>query len=249
MTRGTAFYGRSQAAYRARASSARRRARSRAADVPADQRQSRRFRQACQSQRDRHARRSDQQNQDPAGEAGFVIHTAMSRIPSSRPNSTMPTESSPSLASTCTTCPASMTSSMMSSSSTGALWSRREGRRLVQLDANGAHFIGLANAVDLKAAVWQLGNEQLEWLRTTGVAPPRPRSSSSRTFRCGRSIRPGWAPRRGARPRLSQALRVGDGAQRPYPSNHAKVEGNVTFTPPAPTAFPAGAGAAPRQDQ
>jgi 3',5'-cyclic AMP phosphodiesterase CpdA len=77
-------------------------------------------------------------------------------------------------------------------------------------DANGVHFIGLVNVVDLKAGgLGNLGNEQLEWLEDDlKAARPQPRSSSSPTFRCGRSIRPGD--------------RIGDGAQRSHPPNHAE---------------------------
>jgi 3',5'-cyclic AMP phosphodiesterase CpdA len=93
-------------------------------------------------------------------------------------------------------------------------------------DANGVHFIGLVNVVDLKAGgLGNLGNDQLEWLEDD--LKGRPVSTPIVVF----AHIPLWSVypagglghrRRSARARLSQALRVGDGAQRPHPSNHAE---------------------------
>jgi 3',5'-cyclic AMP phosphodiesterase CpdA len=57
-------------------------------------------------------------------------------------------------------------------------------------DANGVHFIGLVNVVDLNAGgLGNLGSEQLEWLEDDLAGRPGSTpSSSSRTFRCGPSI-------------------------------------------------------------
>jgi hypothetical protein len=70
-------------------------------------------------------------------------------------------------------------------------------------DANGVHFIGLVNVVDLKAGgLGNLGNEHSNGSRTTSKAvPPQPRSSSSPTFRCGRSIQHGAGARKTPRAR------------------------------------------------
>ena len=65
-------------------------------------------------------------------------------------------------------------------------------------DADGVHFIGLVNVVDLKAGgLGNLGDEQLDGSRTTSrAARLRPRSWSSPTSRSGPSIRNGaGAPR------------------------------------------------------
>ena len=60
-------------------------------------------------------------------------------------------------------------------------------------DADGVHFIGLVNVVDLKAGgLGNLATSSSNGSRTTSrVAPPRRPSSSSPTFRCGRFIPPG----------------------------------------------------------
>ena len=78
----------------------------------------------------------------------------------------MPTASSRRRASTCTTCPASTTSSTRSKSSIANVTAAaRKGAGWYSFDANGVHFIGLVNVVDLKAGgLGNLGNEQLEWL-------------------------------------------------------------------------------------
>jgi calcineurin-like phosphoesterase family protein len=92
-------------------------------------------------------------------------------------------------------------------------------------DANGVHFIGLVNVVDLKAGgLGNLGNEQLEWLEDD--LKGRPASTPIVVFAHIPlwSVYPawGWGTEDAARARLSQALRVGDGAQRSHPPNHAE---------------------------
>ena len=96
-------------------------------------------------------------------------------------------------------------------------------------DANGVHFIGLVNVVDLKAGgLGNLGNDQLEWLEDD----LKGRSASTPIVVFAHI--PLWTRlsglglghrRRRARARLSQALRVGDGAQRPHPPDHAEGRG------------------------
>ena len=71
----------------------------------------------------------------------------------------MPTASSRRRASTCTTCPASTTSSTRSKNSIANVTAAaRKARGWYSFDANGVHFIGLVNVVDLKAGVLNLGN-------------------------------------------------------------------------------------------
>ena|SRR5436309_3373385 len=92
-------------------------------------------------------------------------------------------------------------------------------------DANGVHFIGLVNVVDLKAGgLGNLGNEQLEWLENDlkgrALYPDRrlcPHSAVVRLSSLGLGDR-----RCCTRARLSQALRVGDGAQWPHSPDHAE---------------------------
>jgi hypothetical protein len=84
-------------------------------------------------------------------------------------------------------------------------------------DANGVHFIGLVNVVDLKAGgLGNLGNEQLEWLEDDlkGRAASTPIVVFAHIPLGGR--------RRDTRARLPQALRIGNRAQRPYPPDHAE---------------------------
>ena len=96
-------------------------------------------------------------------------------------------------------------------------------------DANGVHFIGLVNVVDLKAGgLGNLGNDQLEWLEDdlkgrVGIDPDRRvRAHSAVDGLSGMGL---GHRRRRARARLSQALRLGDGAQRPHPPDHAEGRG------------------------
>ena len=96
-------------------------------------------------------------------------------------------------------------------------------------DANGVHFIGLVNVVDLKAGgLGNLGAEQLEWLEQD--LKGRSKSTPIVVF----AHIPLWTVypelglgHRGRRPRarLPQGLRLGDGAQRPYPPGDAEGRG------------------------
>ena len=93
-------------------------------------------------------------------------------------------------------------------------------------DANGVHFIGLVNVVDLKAGgLGNLGNEQLEWLEDD----LKGRSASTPIVVFAHiplwTVYPqwGWGTDDGARALgLSQALRLGHRAQRPHPPGDAE---------------------------
>src|SRR5262249_24309484 len=96
-------------------------------------------------------------------------------------------------------------------------------------DANGVHFIGLVNVVDLKAGgLGNLGSAQLEWLEND----LKGRSASTPIVVFAHI--PRWVVypevglghrRRRARSRLSQALRLGRRAQRPHPPGDAEGRG------------------------
>ena len=117
-------------------------------------------------------------------------------------------------------------------------------------DANGVHFIGLVNVVDLKAGgLGNLGNDQLEWLE----ADVKDRSASTPIVVFAHiplwTIYPewGWGTEDGAQA-LSYLKKFGSVT---VLNGHIhqvmqKVEGNVTFHTARSTAFPQPApGAAP----
>jgi 3',5'-cyclic AMP phosphodiesterase CpdA len=117
-------------------------------------------------------------------------------------------------------------------------------------DANGVHFIGLVNVVDLKAGgLGNLGNDQLEWLK----ADVKDRSASTPIVVFAHiplwTIYPewGWGTEDGAQA-LSYLKKFGSVT---VLNGHIhqvmqKVEGNVTFHTARSTAFPQPApGAAP----
>jgi 3',5'-cyclic AMP phosphodiesterase CpdA len=117
-------------------------------------------------------------------------------------------------------------------------------------DANGVHFIGLVNVVDLKAGgLGNLGNDQLEWLE----ADVKSRSASTPIVVFAHiplwTVYPewGWGTEDGAQA-LSYLKRFGSVT---VLNGHIhqvmqKVEGNVTFHTARSTAFPQPApGAAP----
>jgi 3',5'-cyclic AMP phosphodiesterase CpdA len=117
-------------------------------------------------------------------------------------------------------------------------------------DADGVHFIGLVNVVDLKAGgLGNLGNEQLEWLE--GDLKGRPASTPIVVFAHIPlwSVYPawGWGTEDAARA-LDYLKRFGSVT---VLNGHIhqimqKVEGNVTFHTARSTAFPQPApGAAP----
>ena len=109
-------------------------------------------------------------------------------------------------------------------------------------DQNGVHFIGLVNVMNLKAGgLGTLGAEQLEWLEDDVASSQAARRSwSSRTFRCGRSIRNGAGAPKTARRRLSYLKRFGSVTvlNGHIHQTMQKVEGNVTFHTAMSTAFP-----------
>ena len=96
-------------------------------------------------------------------------------------------------------------------------------------DADGVHFIGLVNVVDLKAGgLGNLGDEQLEWLEDD----VKGRSASQPIVVFAHiplwTVYPDWGwGTRGWRAgaRLPQEIRLGHRAQRPHPSGHAEGRG------------------------
>ena len=116
-------------------------------------------------------------------------------------------------------------------------------------DANGVHFVGLVNVFNLKAGgMGDLGAEQLEWLEDD----LKGRSASTPIVVFAHI--PLWTDlsglglghrRFGASAVLSQALRLGDRAQRPYPPDHAEGRRQCHLPHRAVDGLPA-AGARPR---
>ena len=109
-------------------------------------------------------------------------------------------------------------------------------------DYKGVHFVSLVNVVDLKAnGLGSLGAEQLAWLdndlaRPVGLDADRPVRAYPALD--GRA-RWGWGTEDGAQAlALACALRLGDRAERPYPSAHAEGRRRVTFHTARSTAFP-----------
>ena len=96
-------------------------------------------------------------------------------------------------------------------------------------DQNGVHFIGLVNVANLKAGgLGYLGPEQLEWLEDD----LKPLSASTPIVVFAHiplwSVYPTWGwgrTRLGAGAHISQALRLGHGAQRPHPPADAEGRG------------------------
>ena len=156
-----------------------------------------------------------------------MIHTGdISHLSKGR-SSTTPTASSRRRGSTCITFPAST----IFSTPSAKLYRERYGRGTkgagwYSFDAGGVHFIGLVNVVDLKAGgLGNLGAEQLEWLE----ADVKGRSASTPIVVFAHiplwTVYPewGWGTEDGARAlELSQALRLGDRAQRPHPPGDAE---------------------------
>ena len=181
--------------------SAARRPRSRRADLPADQRQPCRLRQAGQS-RMRSARCEEAIDKVKAMPAkpSFMIHTGdITHLSQARPNSTTPTASSRRPSSTCITCRASMTSSTREVKAYSTATARAPRARAgIPSTHHGVHFIGLVNVVDLKAGgLGRLGARaaRLARRRSRGTRPTPRRSSCSRISRCGRIRRMGLGHR------------------------------------------------------
>jgi hypothetical protein len=99
-----------------------------------------------------------------------------------------------------------------------------KGEGWYSFDANGVHFIGLVNVVDLKAGgLGNLGADQLAWL----AADVNGRGGANRGLRSHPAM-DGLSGmglgHRGRRPRArtAQRLRFGDRTQRPHPSGDAE---------------------------
>ena len=201
--------------------------------LPADQRQPHRLRQACEPRCAGDAARGHRPDQRAAREARLHDPHRRHQPPlEGRRNSTMPNKLIREAGLPVFYVPGEHdmlddgqgkpTSTATARARTGAGW--------YSFDHKGVHFIGLVNVVNLKAGgLGNLGAEQLDWLRERRRRPVRParRSSSSPTSRSGRSI-PEWgwgtAGRR-AGADLPEALRLGDGAQRPHPPGDAEGRG------------------------
>ena len=122
----------------------------------------------------------------------------------------------------------------------GKLYRERYGRD--SFDADGVHFIGLVNVVDLKAGgLGNLGNEQLEWLKDDlkGRATSQPIVVFAHIPLWTVYPDLGWGTQDGARA-LGYLKRFGSVT---VLNGHIhqvmqKVEGNVTFHTARSTAFP-----------
>ena len=213
-------------------------------DLPADQRQPYRLRQAGQPRRARHAGGGDRQDQGAADEA--VLHDPHRRHHPSvegRPNSTTPTASSRRRSSTCITCRASTTSSTRRSSSTAnATAAAPRAPAGISFDAGGVHFIGLVNVVDLKAGgLGNLGDEQLEWLEND--LKGRSTSHADRGLCAHPAVDGLSALGLGHRRRRAGSRHLKRFGSVTVLNGHIhqvmqKVEGNVTFHTARSTAFP-----------
>ena len=145
----------------------RRRPPSRRPDLPADQRQPCRLRQAGQSQRARHAEGSHQQDQRAADEA--LVHDPHRRHHPSveaRRSSTTPTSIISQAKLDVHYVPGEHDiideEVKLYASATAAAPRATAG---IRFDAGGVHFVGLVNVANLKAGgLGSLGDEQLEWL-------------------------------------------------------------------------------------
>jgi hypothetical protein len=100
-----------------------------------------------------------------------------------------------------------------------------KGSGYYSFDANGVHFLGLVNVANLKGGgMGSLGDEQIEWIEDD----LKSRSASTPIVVFAHiplwSVYPawGWGTEDSARARLYEALRLGDRAQRSYPSDHAE---------------------------
>src|SRR5664279_2281959 len=212
-------------------------------DVPADQRQPCRLRQAGQSQRARHPRGSDQQDQRDAGKA--VVHDSHRRYHASVEGGRVRRRRTHHLAgqARCALC-AGRTRFPRRRGQVlpRALRAGAKGAGWYSFDASGVHFIGLVNVVDLKAGgLGNLGAEQLEWLE----ADLKGRSKSTPIVVFAHiplwTVYPqwGWGTEDGAR---ALDYLKGFGSVTVL-NGHIhqvmqKVEGNVTFHTARSTAFP-----------
>ena len=112
-------------------------------------------------------------------------------------SSTTPIASSRRPGSTCTTSPASMTSSTRTGSSIASVTAGHQGRRLVQLRSNGVHFIGLVNVESQSRRPRQSRHRTARMARRGSKSGSASRRSwCSPTSHCGPFIRMGLGHRR-----------------------------------------------------
>ena len=173
----------------------------------------------------------------------LMIHTGDITHLSKAASSTMPTASSRRPSSTCITCRASATSSTREVKFYKERYGKgTKGAGYYSFDANGVHFVGLVNVVDLKAGgLGDLGAEQLDWL----ADDLKGKSKSTPVVVFAHiplwTVYPewGWGTEDGARA-LELLKRFGSVT---VLNGHIhqvmqKVEGNVTFHTARSTAFP-----------
>ena len=143
--------------------------------LPADQRQPHGLRQARQPQRQRHAGRGDRPRQGAAGQAR--LHDPHRRHHASVEGVGVRRRREDHRAGQARRALRAGRARHHRSSEPGKLYRERYGRGAkgagwYSFDANGVHFIGLVNVVDLKAGgLGNLGAEQLEWLEDDRQGP------------------------------------------------------------------------------
>ena len=130
-----------------------------------------------------------------------------------------------------TTCPASTTCSMTATARPTSTATARnaKGAGWYSFDQNGVHFIGLVNVVDLKAGgLGNLGAEQLAWLADdlAGLSSSTPIVVFAHIPLWTVYPQWGWGTDDSAQALdAAEAVRLGDGAQRPHPPDHAEGRG------------------------
>ena len=126
-------------------------------------------------------------------------------------------------------CPASTTCSPTTASATGALRQGRAGAGWQSFDYHGVHFIGLVNVMNLKAGgLGVLGADQLDWLKkdVAGLGDSTPIVVFAHVPLWTVYEKWGWGTADAAAGAgAAEALRLGDGAERPHPSGAAEGGG------------------------
>ena len=211
---------------------ARRRAGLGALHLRPDQRQPHRLRQARQPRCAGDAPRGDRPDQRAAGEARLHDPHRRHQPPlEARGVRRCRRSSSGRPACRCSTCPASTTCSTTGKArpTSSATARARTGAGWYSFDHKGVHFIGLVNVVNLKAGgLGNLGAEQLDWLRERRRRPVVQHADRRLRAHPALDRLPGVGlGHRRQRPGadLPQALRLGDGAQRPHPPGDAEGRG------------------------
>ena len=130
-------------------------------------------------------------------------------------------------ATACSTFPASTTSPPTTARRISQRYGKgTKGGGWYSFDHSGVHFIGLVNVLNLKAGgLGSLGAEQIAWLEEGRRAAAEQHADRAVRARAAvdRLSRMGLGHRRfRAGARAAQALRIGDGAQRPHPPDHAE---------------------------